>query len=81
MSVTYYVALPFTDGEDGLAPGQAEECPTANAATWKASAMSRDSKYVGALAFKRNGDPNLGEFSAAEVLKTYGRVPTDLTEL
>jgi hypothetical protein len=81
MSVTYYVALPFTNGDDGLAPGQAEECPTENAAVWKASAMSRDTKYVGALAFKRSGSPNLGEFSEAVVIRTYGQVPADLSEL
>lgn len=43
--------------------------------------MSRDTKYVGALAFKRNGDPNLGEFSEAVVIRTYGQVPADLSEL
>lgn len=81
MGVTYYVALPFTVAEDGIAPGQAEECPTENAAVWKASSMSRDTKYVGALAFKRNGDPNLGEFSEAIVIRAYGQVPADLSEL
>lgn len=81
MSVTYYVALPFTAGEDGVAPGQAEECPTETSAVWKASAMARDTKYVGALAFKRSGSPNLGEFSEAVVLRAYGRVPADLSEL
>jgi len=43
--------------------------------------MSRDTKYVGALAFKRNGDPNLGEFSEAIVIRAYGQVPADLSEL
>ena len=36
MSVTYYVALPFVPTEDGLAAGQAQECPNENAAIRKA---------------------------------------------
>ena len=36
---------------------------------------------VGAVAFKRAGDPNVGEFSDAVVLKKFGDVPEDLSEL
>jgi hypothetical protein len=32
----------------------------------------------GAVAFKRAGDPNVGEFSDAVVLKKFGDVPEDL---
>jgi hypothetical protein len=32
-------------------------------------------------AFKRAGDPNVGEFSDAVVLKKFGDVPEDLSEL
>ena len=35
----------------------------------------------GAVAFKRAGDPNVGEFSDAVVLKKFGDVPEDLSEL
>jgi hypothetical protein len=35
----------------------------------------------GAIAFKRAGDPNVGEFSDAVVLKKFGDVPNDLSEL
>ena len=31
--------------------------------------MSRDPAYAGAVAFKRTGDTNVGEFSDAVVLK------------
>jgi hypothetical protein len=34
-----------------------------------------------AVAFKRAGDPNVGEFSDAVVLKKFGDVPEDLSEL
>jgi hypothetical protein len=37
-----------------------------------AEGMSRDPANAGAVAFKRAGDPNLGEFSDAVVLKKFG---------
>ena len=43
--------------------------------------MSRDPANAGAVAFKRAGDPNVGEFSDAVVLKKFGDVPNDLSEL
>ena len=81
MSVTYYVALPFVRADDGLAPGAAQECQSAAAAVRRADAMSRHPVNVGAVAFKRSGDPNIGEFSDAVVLKTFGEVPDDLGAL
>jgi hypothetical protein len=81
MSVTYYVALPFVRTEDGVAPGQAQEMPNEAAAIRRAESMSRDAANAGALAFKRSGDPNMGNFSEATILKSFGEVPTNLDEL
>jgi hypothetical protein len=81
MSVTYYVALPFIPTEDGVAAGQGQECPNENAAIRRAEAMSRDPANAGALAFKRTGDPNIGSFGDATVLKTFGDIPKNLDEL
>ena len=81
MSVTYYVALPFVRTEEGSAAGQAQECQSAPEATRKAEVMSRDPANAGALAFKRTGDPGLGNFADATVLKTFGEVPDNLDEL
>ena len=81
MAVTYYVALPFVRTEDGVAPGQAQEAPNEAAAIRRAEAMSRDPANAGALAFKRSGDPNLGNFDAAILLKAFGDVPENLDEL
>jgi hypothetical protein len=39
--------------------------------------MSRDPANAGVVAFKRAGDPNVGEFSDAVVLKKFGDVPED----
>lgn len=73
----YYVALPFTDIEGGLAPGQAVECPSGAATVRRARAMSCDKSNAGAVAFSRSGDPNLGEFDDAVILKAFGEVPED----
>ena len=81
MPATYYVALPFVPTEDGLAAGHPQECPSERSAIRKAEAMSRMSPNVGALAFKRTGDPNLGNYGDATVLKTYGEAPKNLDEL
>jgi hypothetical protein len=81
MSVTYYVALPFLRTEDGVAPGEAQEMQSESAAIRRAEAMARDPSNAGALAFKRSGDPGMGSFSDAIVLKTFGDVPDRLDEL
>jgi hypothetical protein len=73
----YYVAMPFIALEQGLSAGQAVECPTGASAIRRAEAMSRSEPNVGAIAFSRSGDPNLGEFEDAVILKTFGEVPDD----
>lgn len=81
MSLTYYVALPFVSSEDGAAPGEAMECHSEAQAISRAGAMSRDPANAGAIAFKRSGDPSMGDFSDAVVIKTFGDVPDRLDEL
>ena len=56
MAVTYYVALPFIRTEDGVAPGEAQECQSEGTAIRRAESMSRDPANAGAVAFKRAGD-------------------------
>jgi hypothetical protein len=74
----YYVALPFTHVEGGLAPGQAVECPHQAAAIRRAEVLSKNPVHAGAVAFSREGSPELGEFDDAVILKTFGEVPDDL---
>ena len=81
MSVTYFVALPFIRTEDGIAAGRAQECQSGPEANRKAEVMSRDPANAGALAFKRTGDPSLGNFSDATILMKFGNVPDNLDEL
>ena len=61
MPVTYYVALPFTDSEEGPMPGQAIECQSHGGAISAARTLSAKEGIVGALAFSRTGEPDLGE--------------------
>jgi hypothetical protein len=81
VSLTYYVALPFVRSEDGAAPGQAQECQSESQALNRAGAMARDPLNAGAIAFKRSGDPMMGDFSDAIVIRAFGEVPGSLDEL
>jgi hypothetical protein len=77
----YYVALPFTPVEEGgLAPGQAVECPNGSAAIRRAQVMAADKTNAGVVAFSRRGDPNIGEFEDAVVLKAFGEVPDEFAQ-
>jgi hypothetical protein len=78
---TYYVALPFVPSDDGIAPGEATECFSANAAVMRAEALSRKPGHVGAIAFSRTGDPSSGDFSDATLIRKFGEVPDDLSAL
>ena len=81
MAVTYYVALPIVRTEEGVAPGEGKEMPNERAAIRQAEAMSRDPANAGALAFKRSGDPKMGNFGDATILRSFGEVPKNLDEL
>jgi hypothetical protein len=79
--ITYYVAMPFLRDETGmLIAGNAEECQSSTTALLRAETMSRLTCNVGAIAFSRNGDPMMGEFSDAHLLRKFGQVPDDLGE-
>jgi hypothetical protein len=80
--VTYYVALPFVLDDTGSPmAGTAEECQSSSAAVRRAEVMARSAGSIGAVAFSRSGDPMMGEFGDAEVLKKFGNVPDDLSGL
>ena len=57
------------------------ECQTAPEANRKAEIMSRDPNNAGAVLFMRSGDPSLGSFADATILKKFGDVPENLDEL
>jgi hypothetical protein len=47
----------------------------------RAELLSRGAGCVGAVAFSRTGDPLIGEFGDAKVLRKFGNVPDDLGAL
>jgi hypothetical protein len=80
--VTYYVALPFLQDDDGTpVAGNGEECQSSAIALRRAELMSRMPGSIGAIAFSRTGDPAIGEFSDAKLLRAFGNVPNDLSTL
>ncbi len=80
--MTYYVALPFTEDDAGsAAPGAAEEFQGPTAAIRRAETLVNMPGIVGAVAFSRTGDPMIGEFKDATVLRAFGNVPSDLSGL
>jgi len=80
--ITYYVAMPFTRDETGApVAGAAEECQSSTTALRRAEVLSRAPGHIGAVAFSRSGDPMAGEFGDAKLLRSFGAVPEDLSEL
>jgi hypothetical protein len=82
VDITYYVALPFLRDDTGtLVPGAAEECQSSTTALRRAELLSRAAGNIGAVAFSRSGDPMAGEFGDAKLIRKFGEVPDDLSEL
>ncbi len=79
--VTYYAALPFVAGNDGVVAGEPTECFNPAAVVMRAEALSRKEGHIGAVAFSRTGDPATGDFSDAKVIQKFGDVPDDLSTL
>jgi hypothetical protein len=80
--LTYYVAMPFLQDDTGSPmAGAAEECQNSSSALRRAELLSRAAGSIGAVAFSRTGDPMLGEFGEAKLLKKFGNVPDDLSGL
>ena len=81
-NVTYYVALPFLQDDSGdMVAGNPEECQSSSGALRRAEVLSRGQGCVGAVAFSRTGDPMVGEFGDAQLLRKFGHVPDDLSGL
>jgi hypothetical protein len=77
--VTYYVAMPFLQDDSGSpVAGAAEECQSSAGALRRAEILSKSAGSIGAVAFSRTGDPVMGEFGDAQLLKKFGNVPDDL---
>lgn len=77
-NMTYYVVLPFIRESDSgeLIAEQGQEAPSEHAAMTRARAMI--GRKAGVIAFRRTGDPALGDFEDAVILGRYGETPDDL---
>ncbi len=80
-TVTYFVALAFMRTEDGdIVACEPKEARSAEQANRMANALATSEGHCGAIAFSRTGDPAIGEFDDAVILKTVGEVDGGLLE-
>ena len=62
-------------------PGKAFECPNAATAILQAEFLSQAAGNVGAIAFSRTGDRDVGKFKDAIVLRAFSELTIDPTML
>jgi hypothetical protein len=78
-TMTYYVALAFMRSEEGdIVACEPKEARSADRAIRRAKTLAAMEPHCGAIAFSRTGDPALGDFEDAVVLKTVGEVDEGL---
>jgi hypothetical protein len=79
-AMTYYVALAFKRSEEGgdIVAGDPKEARSSEQAIRMANSLASKDGHCGAIAFSRTGDPALGDFEDAVILKTFGEVDTGL---
>ncbi len=78
-TMTYYVALAFTRSEGGdIVACEPREARSSDQAIRMAGSLATMEGHCGAIAFSRTGDPALGEFDDAVILKTVGEVDSGL---
>jgi hypothetical protein len=79
-TMTYYVALAFMRSqEDGeIVACEPKEARSSDQAIRMAGTMAAMEGHCGAIAFSRTGDPALGDFEDAVILKTVGEVDAGL---
>ena len=81
MDMTYYVALAFTRSEDeggAIVACEPKEASNCDHAIRTAISLATKDGNCGAIAFSRTGDPALGDFADAVVLRTVGEVDSGL---
>ncbi len=79
-TMTYYVALGFKRSEDSgdIVACDPKEARSAEQAIRMAASLAAEDGHCGAIAFSRSGDPALGDFEDAVILKAVGEVDTGL---
>ena len=80
-AVTYYVALAFKRSDDDggdIVACDPKEARNSEQAIRLAGSLAAEEGHCGAIAFSRTGDPALGDFEDAVILKTVGEVDVGL---
>jgi hypothetical protein len=79
-AMTYYVALAFKRSEEGgdIVACAPKEARSSDQAIRMAGSLAKMEGHSGAIAFLRTGDPALGDFEDAVILKTVGEVDVGL---
>jgi hypothetical protein len=78
--ITYFVVVPFQESEDGVVAEQGIQCPSERSAMSQArNAVAKGA--IGAIAFKRSGDPGLGEYGEAVLICKEGELPDSVMEM
>ncbi len=78
-TMTYYVALAFARSEGGdIVACEPREARSSDQAIRMAGSLAAAEGHCGAIAFSRTGDPALGDFDDAVILKTVGEVDSGL---
>jgi len=83
-TMTYYVALAFKRSEDAggdIAACDPKEARSAEQAIRMAGSLATQEGHCGAIAFSRTGDPALGDFEDAVILKSIGEVDIGLLSI
>ena len=79
-NVTFFVIIPFKKMRGGLVAQTGVQCQSERSAISQAhSAVSKGA--VGAIAFKRSGDPGLGEYGEATLICQEGEVPDSVEDM
>lgn len=74
-AVTYHVVLAFMRSAEGdIVATEPKEAQSADQAIRIAARLAADEQHCGAIAFSRTGDPAVGEFEDAVILKAIGEV-------
>ena len=79
-NVTYYVVLPFRRSEDdgSIVACEPVEARSSDHAIRTAISLAAKEGHCGAIAFSRTGDPAMGDFDDAVILRTIGEVDAGL---
>jgi hypothetical protein len=78
-TMTYYVALAFSKSDDGGEVAcDPKEARSSEHAIRLAISLAKTDAHCEAIAFSRTGDPALGDFDDAVILKTVGEVDAAL---